>query len=145
MRYARVTDLIRLALRMQGTAEGISLNDISAEFEVARRIAERMRDALVDALPQIEVLGEPGREKRWRLPPRCLGGMTQPTLHEIAALHRACDLAAREGDTATAHALSSLTARLQGRCLRLRAPGWSRISPLCWKPMARPSAPARAR
>lgn len=126
MRYARVTDLIRLALRMQGTAEGISLNDISAEFEVARRTAERMRDALVDALPQIEVLGEPGREKRWRLPPRCLGGMTQPTLHEIAALHRACDLAAREGDTATAHALSSLTARLQAA---LPAPARTRLEP----------------
>lgn len=126
MRYARNTDLIRLALRMQGTAEGISLSDIMAEFEVSRSTAERMRNALLDALPQIEVLGEPGGEKRWRLPPRCLGGMTQPTLDEIAALHRARDLAAREGDVVTTDALNTLAARLRAA---LPAPARTRLEP----------------
>ena len=113
MRYARNTDLIRLALRMQGTAEGVSLGDIMAEFEVSRSTAERMRNALLDALPQIEVRGDPGGERRWRLSPRCLGGITQPTLDEIAALQRARDLAAREGDSLTADVLGTLAKRLQ--------------------------------
>ncbi len=126
MRYARVTDLIRLSLQMQGTAEGVSLTDIMTKFEVSRRTAERMRDALLDALPQIETLGEPGGEKRWRLPPRCLGSITQPTLDEIAALHRACDLAAREGDSATADELSTLATRLQAA---LPAPARTRLEP----------------
>lgn len=126
MRYARNTDLIKLALRMQGTAEGLSLGDIMAEFEVSRSTAERMRNALLDALPQIEVRGNPGGEKRWRLPPRCLGGMTQPTLDEIAALHRARDLAAREGDRATADALSGLATRLQAA---LPSPMRTRLEP----------------
>jgi len=126
MRYARTTDLIKLALRMQGTAEGMSLSDIIMEFEVSRSTAERMRNALRDALPQIEELGEPGGEKRWRLPARCLGGMTQPTLDEIAALHRARELAARESDSATADALSVLATRLKAA---LPAPARTRLEP----------------
>lgn len=113
MRYARVSDLIKLALQMQGTAEGVSLREIMASFEVSRSTAERMRNALGDALPQIEVLGEPGGERRWRLPARCLGGMTQPTRDEIVALHRARELALRDGDSGTADALGALSARLQ--------------------------------
>ena len=126
MRYRRTIDLIKLALRMQGTAEGVSLADIEAEFEVSRSTAERMRDALLDALPQMEPLGAPGGEKRWRLPARCLGGMTQPTLDEIAALHRARELAALEGDGATADTLGSPATRLQAA---LPAPARTRLEP----------------
>ena len=113
MRYARTTSLIQLALQMQGTAEGVSLADIQSEYGVSRSTAERMRTALLDALPQMEVLGEPGGERRWRLPSRCLGGMTQPTLDEIAALHRARDLAKREGDNTAAENLTVLATRLK--------------------------------
>ncbi len=126
MRYARTTDLITLALRMQGTAEGVSLADIMQDFEVSRSTAERMRTALCDALPQIVPLGEPGGEKRWRLPPRCLGGMTTPTLNDIAALHRAREIVLRQGDGATAEALGGLTTRLQAA---LPAPIRTRLSP----------------
>lgn len=126
MRYARTTSLIRLALQMQGTAEGVSLTEIMADYGVSRSTAERMRTALLDALPQIEVRGEPGGEKRWRLPPRCLGGITQPTLDEIAALHRARDLAAREGDSATGQTLEALATRLKAA---LPAPARTRLDP----------------
>ena len=54
MRYARQEDLQKLALTMQGSAEGISLADIEIEFKVSRRTAERMRDAVRNAYPQIE-------------------------------------------------------------------------------------------
>ena len=113
MRYTRASDLITLALRMQGTAEGVSLSDIMAQFEVSRSTAERMRNALCDALPQIEELGDPGGEKRWRLSPRCLGGITMPTVDDIATLNRARELSAREGDEATAKGLGALADRLQ--------------------------------
>ena len=126
MRYARTSDLITLALRMQGTAEGLSLADIMTQFEVSRSTAERMRSALRDALPQIEELGEPGGEKRWRLPARCLGGMTLPTAEDIATLHRARELAMREGDEATATALDALSDRLQAALL---TPTRTRLAP----------------
>ena len=126
MRYARTSDLITLALRMQGSAEGLSLADIMAQFEVSRSTAERMRNALRDALPQIEEQGEPGGEKRWRLPGRCLGGMTQPTAEDITTLHRARELAAREGDKATATGLEGLADRLQAA---MPAPARTRLAP----------------
>ncbi|WP_422028788.1 helix-turn-helix transcriptional regulator [Roseovarius sp.] len=126
MRYARTSDLITLALRMQGSAEGLSLADIMGQFEVSRSTAERMRNALRDALPQIEERGEPGGEKRWRLPGRCLGGMTQPTAEDITTLHRARELAAREGDEATATGLEVLADRLQAA---MPAPTRNRLAP----------------
>ena len=45
MRYERVKDILRLAIRMQGLRTGVTLDDIRAGFGVSRRTAERMRDA----------------------------------------------------------------------------------------------------
>jgi predicted DNA-binding transcriptional regulator YafY len=113
MRYDRLEDLIRLALRMQGRADGLSLDDIREEFKVSRRTAERMRDALVRSFPQIEELGDLGHRKRWRLPPASVGRMAEPTLDDLSALGRAADLAAREGDTVTAERLTALSDKLR--------------------------------
>lgn len=126
MRYARLSDLITLALRMQGTSEGLSLADIMAQFEVSRSTAERMRNALLDALPQIEELGAPGGEKRWRLPARALGSMALPGAYDIATLHRARDLATRQGDAQTAEGLGNLADRLQAA---LPGPTRTRLAP----------------
>ena len=113
MRYARQEDLQRLALKMQGSAEGVSLSDIEREFGVSRRTAERMRDALRNAYPQIEELsGESGR-KYWRFPPGSLGRMAEPTLDELTAGHRAAAIARREGDEMTAEVLERLLGKVQ--------------------------------
>lgn len=113
MRYRRLADLVRLALRMQGRADGVSLQDIMDEFEVSRRTAERLRDAVREAFPQVEELGEPGGQKRWRLPPTSVGRMAEPTLDDIAALHRATELARQSGDAQTAAHLTDLGDRLR--------------------------------
>lgn len=110
-RYGRQQDLMRLALKMQGSAEGLSLDDIAQEFSVSRRTAERMRDALLFTYPQIEELADAGR-KRWRFPPGTLGRMEEPTRDELAALHRAAALAEREGDLPTVAALGALSDKL---------------------------------
>jgi len=113
MRYARQEDLQKLALKMQGSAEGISLNDIEHLFNVSRRTAERMRDAIRNAYPQIEeISGESGR-KHWRFPPGSLGRMVEPTLDELTAGHRAAAIARREGDEVTADTLERLLTKVQ--------------------------------
>lgn len=113
MRYARQEDLQKLALKLQGSAEGISLADIERDFEVSRRTAERMRDAVRNAYPQIEELsGESGR-KYWRFPPGSLGRMVEPTLDELTAGHRAAAIARREGDEVTADVLERLLVKVQ--------------------------------
>ena len=46
MRYERLKDIVRLAVRLQAASGGLTLEDIQAEFSVSRRTAERMRDAV---------------------------------------------------------------------------------------------------
>ncbi|WP_223428949.1 helix-turn-helix transcriptional regulator [Tateyamaria pelophila] len=126
MRYGRLTDLVRLALQMQGRADGLSLDDIGESYEVSRRTAERMRDAIRDAFPQIEEISEPGGRKRWRLPPGTAGRFADPTLEDIATLHRGAELARQSGDTVTADNLDTLSDRLRAR---LSGPKRTRLEP----------------
>lgn len=126
MRYSRLTDLVRLAFQMQGRADGVSLNDIGESFGVSRRTAERMRDAVRDAFPQIEEITEPGEFKRWRLPPGTTGRLVHPTIEDIAALHRGAELAGQTGDTETAEHLDTLSDRLRAR---LPSPKRAKLEP----------------
>lgn len=113
MRYSRQEDLLRLALMMQGTAEGLSLDEMAEQFDVSRRTAERMRDAILRVWPQVEELADEGGRKHWRFPPGSLGRLTEPSLEELAAAHRAIALARREGDEVTANSLKGLVAKLR--------------------------------
>jgi predicted DNA-binding transcriptional regulator YafY len=126
MRYGRLADLVRLAMQMQGRADGLSLDDIGQTFEVSRRTAERMRDAIRDAFPQTEELAEPGGRKRWRLPPGTAGRLADPTVDDIAALHRGAELARQSGDLVTADHLDALSDRLRAR---LPGPKRARLEP----------------
>jgi predicted DNA-binding transcriptional regulator YafY len=126
MRYARLADLVRLAMQMQGRADGVSLEDIGDAFGVSRRTAERMRDAIRDAFPQTEELGEAGGRKRWRLPPGTIGRLADPTLEDITALHRGAEVARQSGDHATATRLDALSDRLRAR---LTGPKRTRLEP----------------
>ena len=64
-RYSRVSDILDLIIMMQSKVLGITLNDISKELHVTRRTAERIRDALVLGLPQIDEIETVGKEKHW--------------------------------------------------------------------------------
>ena len=39
MRYERVKDVVRLAMRLQGARGGLTLDDIRTEFSISRRSA----------------------------------------------------------------------------------------------------------
>lgn len=66
MRYERVEDIVKLVILIQTQSRGVSLNDIQEEFEVSRRTAERMRDAVVRIFPQIEAIDSFDRIRRWK-------------------------------------------------------------------------------
>ena len=53
---------------MSGTRQGVSLNDIGDEFNVSRRTAERMRDAVLRIFPHAEEADTGDQVKRWRIP-----------------------------------------------------------------------------
>lgn len=109
MRYSRHEDLLRLAVMMQGSAEGLSIADIERAFGVSRRTAERMRDAVLRAYPQLEERPGPNGLKYWRFPPGTLGKMVEPTVDELTAGHRAANIARREGDLDTVNFRLGLT------------------------------------
>jgi len=113
VRYARHEELILLSLRMQGSTDGISLDEIGREFGVSRRTAERMRDAVRRAFPQLEEFRDTDRRKRWRLPPTTAGRIVDPTLEDLSALRRAAELSQRSGDSNTEAALRILGERLR--------------------------------
>lgn len=113
MRYSRQEDLLRLAVMMQGSAEGVSIADIEQTFGVSRRTAERMRDAVLRAFPQLEERPGVNGQKYWRFPAGTLGKMVEPTVDELTAGHRAASIARREGDLDTAETLERLLSKVQ--------------------------------
>ena len=68
MAYEKMHNIFDLAIRMQSSAEGISIADVMQQFDVSRRTAERMRNFIRERFPQLtETIGEHG-VKRWHLP-----------------------------------------------------------------------------
>ena len=65
IRYSRMTDFMQLLHLMLAEPKGISLNEICLEFNVSRRTAERMRDAICNEFSQVDVISEENRIKRW--------------------------------------------------------------------------------
>ena len=95
MRYERLTDIIALAVRLQGRAEGMTLEDIQSEFGVGRRTAERMRSAVEQAFGPLEEVERGERRKHWRLRSDGLRGLVSVSAEELGALSTA--VAALEG------------------------------------------------
>ncbi|MGL4542527.1 MAG: hypothetical protein ACRCUI_08475, partial [Polymorphobacter sp.] len=96
MRYARADRLIQLALEMQAARGGLTLTDIEQRFDVSRRTAMRMREAVLRVFPQADEVPSNDRAKRWRLSTpatRPLLGITADDLAtiEVAAAKMAAD------------------------------------------------------
>ena len=108
MRYERVEDILKLAVMMQGSADGVSLNNIEQDFGVSRRTAERMRDAVLRAFPQAdEAPGAEGKFKRWRIPAGTLNRQIAFTTAELGELRLAAARLKEDG-------LAERAALLQG-------------------------------
>lgn len=65
LRYSRITDVLQILYMMMAEPSGITLENICDEFNVSRRTAERMRDSIINIFPQVSVLNEDEKVKRW--------------------------------------------------------------------------------
>ena len=65
LRYSRMSDILRLLYMMMAEPRGISLEEIQDEFQVSRRTAERMRDAITNVFYQVNEMESEGKVKRW--------------------------------------------------------------------------------
>ena len=97
MRYERLTDIVKLAIRMQGLRGGVTLDEIEAEFGVGRRTAERMRDAVEGAFAPLETVDSDDNKRHWRLRSDALRRLVPLSAEELAELGSAAETLERTG------------------------------------------------
>jgi len=113
MRYEKADNLLQLALELQAARSGLSLADIVEKFQVGRRTAMRMRDAVLRNFPQTEEVETGDRTKRWRIPSGTLDRLVAFTAEELAALKSAVNLLERDNREDEAAELATLAAKLK--------------------------------
>ena len=113
MRYEGLTNIVNLAIRMQGLRAGMTLDDIRTEFGVSRRTAERMRDAVEWAFGPLEIAESDDNKRHWRLRSDALRRLTRVSAAELADLAAAADTLDGRGFPERASALRELDTRLR--------------------------------
>lgn len=122
MRHDKAEQLIRLCMMIAGSVAGIGLQQIQDEFEVGLRTAERMRDAALRLLPNVEQVRDEEGRKRWRATelPR---GFPVLSASDIAALQAAADMMAagnRPDQAQTLRRLADMLLAMQSLAARRR-------------------------
>jgi len=112
MRGDKLVELIRLAVALSASAEGMTLDEIATFSEVGRRTAERRRDAIEAACGPLDRV-EDGRQVRFRMVGRAIGSFANaPTSQELAELENAARACEAVGDTLRAETLRSLQRKI---------------------------------
>ena len=111
-RYNRLDDLLRLTLRLSGSFEGLSLDDVQREFGVSRRTAERMRDAIARVIPSLEYVDGEDRVRRWRIP-QAPSALVQISAVELAEIEAAAKRLRRSGLDEQAQTLETAGQKLR--------------------------------
>ena len=107
MRHEKAARLLELARMMAASAEGLTLDEMAERLGVGRRTAERMRDAVREAFPQMEEVDDPPT-RRFRIPAGLDGIFQAPSADEFAALRAGAEQFKAAGARARANALLSL-------------------------------------
>lgn len=118
--YEKAEIIHRIALDMQGSAEGLSLEDISKRYTdepLSRRTAERLRDA-VQNLFEVEHANPGEPIKRWRIRNSRQQPIADITVEDLATLATAIALSRREGLGPQADRLERITAKLKAQLHR---------------------------
>ena len=107
-----IKDILRLALIMQDSFQGISIKDIETEFDVSRSTAIRMKRIIdeVFAVEEVENLYSP--VKKWRLSKKPLTKMVKFTAEEIAELENCKSMLKSMSYTNRCDLLSEIMAKM---------------------------------
>ena len=122
MRYEQVVNVLRLATRLQGVS-GLTLDEVQDEFEVSRRTAEWMRDAVEQAFGPLETVASLDRRKHWRLDSNPFRDILSVSADELVELQTAATGLERTGFDERARHLQDLAEKLRallGRSVRRR-------------------------
>jgi predicted DNA-binding transcriptional regulator YafY len=124
MRYEKAETVLRVALDMQGSAYGLTLQDLRNNYSdkpLSRRTAERLRDAVERLFPQVELVNPGELPKRWRIPASTANSLTDVTAEEVADLTTAVSLLRRENMHVQAKSLERVLAKLRALMKRQAA------------------------
>ena len=113
MRYERVQDVVRLAVRLQGSRGGLTLDDIQADFSVSRRTAERLRDAVEAVFGPLESVARDDNRRHWRLRSDALRRLVSVSAEELGQIASAAAALERAGFGEHAKVLLDLTTKLR--------------------------------
>lgn len=113
MRYSRAERLIQLALEMQAARGGLTITDIEEKFDVSRRTAIRMRDAVMRAFPNASEVPTGERTKRWRLSPGTAQSFTEITSDDLASVEIAVAAMDRANLPVHAEGLRGIAAKIR--------------------------------
>ena len=114
MRYERLSDIVRLAILLHGSHRGVTLDEISEQFSISRRTAERMRDAVEAAFgPLLEVDATGDNRRHWRLQSTSLQQLLRVSVEELAELESAAASQDLGGLTERAETLRALARKLR--------------------------------
>ena len=113
MRYERVKDVVRLAVRLQETVGGPTLDDIQADFSVSRTTAERMRDAVADGFGGLERVDTGDPKHHWRLRSDAVLRLVAIEPEELAEPESAAEALERAGIDERAGTLRELSTKLR--------------------------------
>lgn len=113
MRYQRLQDIVRLAVRFQGAFGGLTLGDIEDEFGVSRRTAERLRDAVDAVFGPLDLVDTADTKRHWRLRSDALRRLVSLSAGELAELDTAAETLERAGFDERTAALRELDAKLR--------------------------------
>ena len=113
VRYERLTDIVKLAVLMQGRHTGVTLDEMEARFDVSRKTAERMRDAVEKAFGPLELAESDDNRNHWRLRSDAVRRLVPLSTEELAELETAAGTLERTGFEARAEALRELDTKLR--------------------------------
>lgn len=85
-RYDRAEMLVSLALALQAPGRGLSIPQIQERFEVSRRTAERLRDAVARLYPELWWETGPDGRRYWKLRRGAANDLVHWSLEELVAL-----------------------------------------------------------
>ena len=104
---------MRLAIRLQGSLGGLTLDDIRIDFSVSRRTAERLRDAVEAVFGPLEIVDTDDNKRHWRLRSDALRRLVPVSAGELTELASAATSLERLGLEERAALVRDLATKLR--------------------------------
>ena len=113
IRYERVKDVLDLAIRLQASRGGLTIDEIQEQLSVSRRTAERMRDTVEWAFPGLKTVPAGDNKLHWRLESNALRRLVPITADNLASLATAISALRQSGLGNLATSLSDVETKLR--------------------------------